>query len=387
MPPSADDAAPEPSEPPAPPRRRSSTPPPDEPSFRARLVAAIGPAYELDQPIGQGGFGRVYVARDVRLDRRVAIKTIRPDLIGSDTLIEQFRREGSALARLRHPGVVPIYDIREADGLIYYVMPFIEGVSLRKKLDTHGKLPPRVVHRLVGELCDAVSATHRAGLIHRDIKPDNVILEGRHEKALLVDFGIARVIEAPHATDDGLWFGTPTYMAPEQMDSEGFADERSDIYSLGAIAYHLLTGRPPFTGDSPNEVIHKRLTDRPPPIRSINPSVPMLFADVVEQCLERDPLDRFESVAEMFEQLQHVTFMRESGAPEVIREPLAGAFTWFTAGLAMAAAVGAWIGPLIVETVTVLDCAIAAGGLASVAVLSSPRLREWYQDWWRARRK
>jgi serine/threonine protein kinase len=368
------------------PRRRLSTPPPDEPSFRARLTAALAPAYELGEPIGQGGFGRVYVARDVRLGRTVAIKTVRPDFAGAESHTEQFRREGSALARLRHPGVVPIYDIREVDGLIYHVMPLIVGESLRKKLQTRGSVPPKVAFRILSELGDAVSATHRAGLVHRDIKPDNIILEGRHEKVLLVDFGIAQIIESPSDAADGLWAGTPTYMAPEQLAADGIADERSDLYALGAIGYHLLTGRPPFESDSPTESMRRRLTEKVTPIRSINPSVPMLFADVMEQCLERDPLDRYESVAEMLSQLQHVTFVRDAGSTEEYHEaPVLGLATYILSGLALAAGVSSWLGPRIIELVTVTDAAIAAAGLLIATVLSSPRLRQRYSDWRRAR--
>jgi serine/threonine protein kinase len=369
----------------APPHRRPSTPPPDEPAFRARLQRAIAPEYELVEAIGQGGFGRVYTAKDVRLGRQVAIKTVRPELVGNTTYVEQFRREGSALARLRHPAVIPIYDIRESDGMIWLVMPFIEGESLRHKLDTRGRIPPKVVLRMLIELCDAVAASHRAGVVHRDIKPANVILEGRHEKVLLMDFGIAKLLESGAGTEEGMWFGTPTYMAPEQIESEGWADERSDIYSLGAIAYHALTGRPPYEGP-PMEVFRQRLTANPPPIRSINPSVPLHFAAVVERCLEREPLDRFENVAELFDQLQHVTFVRETEAGENPHEPLTSRLTWFLTGLAVATALGAWVAPLVSDWISPSDSFIAAGGIALAAALTSPRLREFYLDWKQARR-
>jgi len=357
------------------PQHRKSLPPEDA-AFRARLDAALGDAYELVDAIGQGGFGRVYKARDTRLDRIVAIKVIRPDLAGATAFLERFRREGIALARLRHPGIVPIYDIREQDGLIYYVMPFIEGDTLRRRLEVRGRMPPKVAHRILLELCDAIVATHRAGILHRDIKPDNVILEGRQDKVLLMDFGIAKVVDF-ESTGSGMIIGTPTYMSPEQLGDSYAVDERSDIYSLGVVAYHLLAGRPPFVGNSYGEVMRYHLATRPEPLRSINPSVPMLLADVVEQCLEKDPLDRFETASALWDQMQHVTFLRESTSSAEDAPPFVGRWTALFAGLAvLAVALAVALAAFGAEALGVPGrsgyLAIAAG-LALMAALASPR--------------
>src|SRR6185295_15379615 len=223
---------------------------------------ALGNDYRIDRLIGQGGFGRVYSALDVRLGRTVAIKVIRPDLAGARAFVDRFRSEGTALAKFRHPGIVPIYDIREHEGLIYYVMPLIEGETVRAKLEKRGKLAPKETQRILIELCDCLAATHRGGIVHRDIKPDNVILEGAAlGKALLMDFGIAKTVRELEESTGGILMGTPTYMSPEQVSGDSLIDHRSDIYSLGVMAYQMLTGKPPFGGNTAHAVLAGHVTD------------------------------------------------------------------------------------------------------------------------------
>lgn len=366
-------------------------PPSSEPGaqelFLERLAAALGRETELGPLIGQGGFGRVYAARDRRLDRRLAVKVIRPDLAGASAFVDRFRREGVALARLRHPAIVPIYDIREAEGLIFYTMPFIEGPTLAAKLDQRGPLPPKVAQRILVELCDAVAATHRAGILHRDIKPANVILEGPLEKVLLMDFGIARLVGGEEFTESGMLMGTPTYMSPEQVGGMR-VDERSDIYSLGVVGYHLLTGRPPFAGETPSEVMMQHVSSRPMSIRQINPSVPFALADAVERALEKLPEDRFESVMDMWDQAQRVTFFREvDGAPAPDVPPMAGRASAALLTLAVVAGVLAWWGATGVLHLAWWQWAAVAGGAAVLAVAASPWLRTRVAEWrHRARR-
>ena len=182
-----------------------------DPEFLAKLREVLGDEYQLLEQIGSGGFAHVHKARDRRLDRIVALKIMRPEFARDPAFAERFRREGKALAKLRHPGVVKIYDIRESGDLIYYVMPFAAGPNLRERLEDLGKLPPVEVHRILIDLCDAIGAAHLAGIIHRDVKPDNVVLEGRLEKPLLVDFGIAKAIEnyGEDLTEQGVLVGTP----------------------------------------------------------------------------------------------------------------------------------------------------------------------------------
>jgi len=313
----------------------------EDAEFLERLTRALGDDYRVEGLIGQGGFGRVYAATDVRLRRAVAIKVIRPELAGARAFLERFQKEGMALAKFRHPGIVPIYDIREHEGLIYYVMPRIEGVTLREKMEKRGKLSPKESQRILVELCDCLAATHRAGIIHRDIKPDNVILEGALGKALLMDFGIAKSMQDFGATVSGLVMGTPTYMSPEQASGDASVDHRSDLYSLGVLGYHMLTGRPPFEGHNPHSVIASHVADEPERIRRLNPSVPRLMADMVERCLAKDPQDRYQSAGELGYEMQQVTFASDVEPIEIT--PPNYAMPFFL-GIAVEAAVFAMAG-------------------------------------------
>jgi serine/threonine protein kinase len=350
--------------------------PDDDPEFRARLQRALGADFTLEEMIGQGGFGCVYRAHDTRLGRHVAIKAIRPDLAGARAFLDRFRREGVALAKLRHPGIVPIYDIREADGLIYYIMPFIVGENLRTKLE-RGRVAPKEAHRIIGELCDSLAASHRAGIVHRDIKPDNVILEGVLGKVLLMDFGIAKAIDDSEVTGSGLLVGTPTYMSPEQASGDTTLDQRSDLYSVGVLGYHLLTGRPPFTGQTPHEVIVKHVTEEPVPVRRLNPSVPRPLADAVQQCLAKHPDDRFGSAMDLWAALQEVTFFP---ATDVAAEGAAGSpFSVYTYVFVWLAAISlgfATCGGNPLEGLSWRNYLYLAALLLTLAALVSPALRE-----------
>lgn len=354
--------------------------------FVARLEATLGPEYAIGRMIGQGGFGRVYEARDLRLGRRLAVKAIRPDLAGARAFVNRFRQEGVALARLRHPAVVPIYDIQEADGLILYTMPFIDGPTLAEKLERRGALPPKVAQRILLELCDAVAATHRAGILHRDIKPANVMLEGPMEKVLLSDFGIARLADAAEQTESGMMLGTPTYMSPEHSGGTGTIDERSDIYSLGVVGYHLLTGEPPFRGDTAMAVVLKHATEIPPSLRRRNPSIPYELADAVERALEKRPEDRHQSVMDMWEQLGRVTFFRETGDDLPPPPPrLLGRGTSVLAASAATCALTAWLSSIGWTLSSAMlrpwQWAALAGGLGLLAALVSPVTRQALRDW------
>ncbi|MGH7678762.1 MAG: serine/threonine-protein kinase [Gemmatimonadaceae bacterium] len=340
--------------------------------FSAQLQRAVGADYRIERLLGEGGFGRVYAALDVRLGRSVAIKVIRPDLAGARAFIDRFRNEGTALAKFRHPGIVPIYDIREHEGLIYYVMPLIEGDTLRQKLDQRRALSPKETQRILIELCDCLAATHRAGILHRDVKPDNIMLEGILGSALLMDFGIAKSLEDYTATNSGVMVGTPTYMSPEQASGDTNLDNRSDIYSLGVLAYHMLTGRPPFIGRTAHQVIAAHVADKPEPIRKRNPSVPRSMADAVERCLEKNPDDRFQKATELSDALQNVTFGIE--AERAAHEPRNYAMPFF-AGLALACDIIATVGVPVVATLTTRDMWYLTGGFVLLAVMTSPLAR------------
>jgi serine/threonine-protein kinase len=284
---------------------KAATPPPPAAGFADRLQQVLGAEHTVIALTGQGGFARVYRAQDKRLNRIVAIKVLKPEFLGSEDLVERFRAEGIALAKLRHPGIIPIFDIRERDGLIYYIMPFVEGTTLESRLDQ--RLPPFEARRILAELADALAAAHRAQMIHLDIKPANVFLEGELGKVLLMDFGIAQVMTAPVSGKTPI-VGTPEYMSPEQAQGRAGIDHRSDIYSLGALGYRMLVGRPPFRANRVTQTLAKQVSETPTPIREINPTVPKDFADAIMRCLAKDPEERFATAFELRAALDAVTF-------------------------------------------------------------------------------
>jgi serine/threonine protein kinase len=343
-----------------------------EVEFREELQRALGADYELGQVIGEGGFGRVYAATDVRLGRRVAIKVIRPDLAGARAFMERFRREGTALAKFRHPGIVPIFDIRERGALIYYVMPLIEGPTVRARLDRHRSMAPKEAHRVLLELCDCLAATHRAGIIHRDIKPDNIILEGFLGSVLLMDFGIAKAVQESSSTMSGVMVGTPTYMSPEQATGDEMLDIRSDIYSLGVLGYHMVTGRPPFVGGSAHAVIAAHVTEDVTPVRKLNPSIPKAFADAIEKCLAKNPEERFQSAMELSDALQRVSFGTEA-LPSTYR-PRNYAMPFF-AGMALATELVALVGAPQIAALTRTDLLWGTAAFAFLSIACSPVAR------------
>ena len=283
-------------------------------NFGDRLQAVLGDEYDIIALQGQGGFARVYRARDRKLSRIVAIKVVRPELMGTKELVERFRAEGIVLAKLRHPGIVPIYDIRERDGLIYYVMPFVQGATLEARLER--RLPPFEVRRILSELADALSSAHRAKMIHLDIKPANVFLEGDLGKVLLMDFGIAKALTDQVQESEGEPIvGTPEYMSPEQAQGKAEIDHRSDIYSLGALGYRMLVGRPPFRGTTITDILAKHVNEKPVPIREINPTVPQGLADAIMRCLAKDPWQRFSTAQELRGALDAVSFFTRTDEP------------------------------------------------------------------------
>lgn len=336
----------------------------EEIEYIDRLGRALGSDYEIGGVIGQGGFGRVYTATDVRLGRVVAIKVIRPELAGARAFLDRMRKEGTALAKFRHPGIIPIYDIREHEGLIFYIMPLIQGDTLRAKLEKTRALSPKMAHRILTELTECLSATHKAGIVHRDIKPDNVILEGTLGRALLMDFGIAKSMKDLSETGTGLIMGTPTYMSPEQATGDGDVDHRSDIYSLGVLGYHMLTGRPPFIGSNPHSVIAGHVSEKPTPIRKLNPSVPLLLARALERCLEKAPEDRYQSASELAGDLLEVSFLSDAEPAEPPKRNFAMPFF---AGVAAESAVYAYFGRPWMWAL--------AGGFGAIAVFVSPVVR------------
>jgi serine/threonine-protein kinase len=267
--------------------------------------------YHLERLLGSGGMGEVYLAEHRLLKRPCAVKLIRPERAGDLALLHRFEREVRATAALTHPNTVAIYDYGHAeDGTFYYVMEYLPGLNLDDLVKRHGPLPPaRAVH-LLRQLCGALAEAHAAGLVHRDIKPGNVIvcrLGGRHDVAKLLDFGLVRApdwgAEPTRLTSRGALLGTPLYMAPEQARGAETADARSDLYSLGALAYFLLTGQPPFQRDTALETIAAHLADPVPPLTAARPDVPADVEAVVLRCLAKSATDRFPDVRALEEAL------------------------------------------------------------------------------------
>jgi tRNA A-37 threonylcarbamoyl transferase component Bud32 len=262
----------------------------------ARLADALGDAYTIEGEIGRGGMGVVYRARDERLQRRVAIKVLPPELAFQQDIRERFTREAQTAARLSHPHIVPIHTVGEGQGLVYFVMGYVDGESVAARIRRRGPLPLEEVRRIMKETADALSAAHALSVIHRDIKPDNILLEGTRGRVMVTDFGIAKALSSTSGatlTGVGVAIGTPSFMSPEQAAGERDIDGRSDLYSLGVVAYQMLTGELPFSAPSVAGILMKQITEPAPDLRKKRPDAPEDLALAVARCLEKDPESRW----------------------------------------------------------------------------------------------
>ena len=269
----------------------------------ARLQAALGDDYAVEGQLGAGGFAVVYLVRDVHLKRKLAVKVLSPDIIASHSVLERFRREAETIAQLSHPHIVPLHFIGQKNDLVYLVMEAIDGGSLGDRLEREGQLTIEEAARIFGEVASALAHAHKRGVIHRDIKPQNVLLDSESGRALVTDFGIARTAEGGSLTATGMVVGTPAYLSPEQVTGEP-SDHRADIYALGVMMYQMLTGQPPFTGATPTAVLMKRLAGAPAPIQSLRPDVPDSLVELVDACLATDPNDRLNNAGDI---VRHLT--------------------------------------------------------------------------------
>jgi eukaryotic-like serine/threonine-protein kinase len=270
-----------------------------------KLKAALADEYDVERELGEGGMATVFLARDVKHERKVAIKVLHEDL-GAAVGADRFRREIQIATSLTHPHILTLYDSGAAAGSLYYVMPFIEGESLRHRMDREKQLPIDQALKITGEVASALAYAHRKGIVHRDIKPENILLEDGH--AIVADFGIARAVMGDQAggalTKTGMSLGTPTYMSPEQAFAEKDIDGRSDMYSLACVLYEMLTGEPPFTGPNAQAIMARHSMSEVPSMQIVRATVPDEVEAVVEKALAKSPADRFATVEEFAAELE-----------------------------------------------------------------------------------
>lgn len=283
------------------------------------LEKTVGSQFEIMRLLGRGGMGAVYLAREYSLDRLVAIKVLLPEATTGDSS-ERFKREARTAAKLTHPNIVPLHAFGEGEGMMYFVMGFVQGETLKGKLERRGRIDPDETRRILRDIAGALHYAHEQGVVHRDVKPDNILIEDESGKPLLTDFGIARSVTSGETlTQVGTTLGTPHYMSPEQASGERDIDGRSDLYSLGVIGYQMLSGRLPFEGDNIREVMVQHVTKEPVALKTLVPSLPEDLARIITQCLAKEPDERFADG----QSIQHafgVASAAEEAVPEEIEE-------------------------------------------------------------------
>ncbi len=308
------------------------------PEITARLSTALADRYKIERHLGEGGMATVYLAHDLKHDRKVALKVLKPELaaiLGA----ERFLSEIKVTANLQHPNILPLYDSGEADSFLYYVMPFVEGDTLRDKLNREKQLSVEETVEIVKSVSAALQYAHEREIVHRDIKPENILLQSG--QALVADFGIALAVSqagGARLTETGLSLGTPHYMSPEQAAGDRVLDARSDVYSLGAMVYEMLTGEPPYTGGTVQAIIAKILTEDPRPLRALRPSVPEHVDAALITALARLPADRMATAARFAEALDRPGTV----AARVVRSPAPARNAWMIGVVATLGIVAAW---------------------------------------------
>ncbi len=273
--------------------------------LKDQLQQTLGSGYRVIKELGGGGMSRVFAAEETELERPVVIKVLPPDL-GAGLNVERFRREIQLAAKLQHPHIVPLLSAGAKDGLLYYTMPHIDGDTLRVKLSRSGEMPVPEAIRVLRDVADALEYAHEHGVVHRDIKPENVLLSGHH--GLVTDFGVSKALAnstgQQSLTSMGVALGTPTYMSPEQATADPNVDHRTDIYALGVLGYELMAGRPPFSGNTPQQVLAAQVTELPVDVRKHRANMPGALATLIMRCLEKKPADRYQSAHEVRLQLE-----------------------------------------------------------------------------------
>ncbi len=369
-----------------------ASPAANESSLQRTLELALGQQYEIVRLLGQGGMGAVYLARERSLERFVAIKVLRPELAEAHAGRERFRREARIAAQLSHPGIVPLHTFGEVGGIWYFVMGYVRGTSLAERLRLEGCIPAHEVYGILTELADALACAHRSGVVHRDIKPANILLDAEGGRALLADFGVAKVgASDEQLTATGVAIGTPHYMSPEQVLGARTVDERSDIYSLGAVAYTMLAGREPFSGGEAVQVMRRRIAQSPPPLAPLVSTAAAPLAAVVMRCLARDPAQRWSSARELGAALARAGGAENTAAVAPARElPAFGpyALLWATLWIALAIRPSHSLGDaallLLIALVVPFGFALHAlnVGRGELPLREIARLSFWPPEWW-----
>jgi serine/threonine protein kinase len=286
----------------------------------SRHTHALLPDFELQHEIGRGGMGIVYLALDVKLDRQVAVKVL-PERLAADAAVrERFLREARTAAKLSHPNIVPVYRADELNGVVFFVMGYVNGPSFAERMAERGLLPSIEAAPVMADVARALGYAHARGVVHRDVKPANILIDRGDEHGLVTDFGIARLAEASPLTGTGQVMGTVHYMSPEQASGEPI-DGRSDLYSLGVVAFAAVTGRLPFDNESAIAVLVAHASKPAPAVQVAHPGVPLAMADVIDRCLAKDPADRYQTGEELADAFEHAAEAIARDPAESLRAP------------------------------------------------------------------
>src|SRR5216110_1971220 len=321
--------------------------------------SAVAGRYSLERELGRGGMGVVYLAREVRLDRPVAIKLLPPSKASDPKLRERFLREARTAAKLSHPNVIPIHAVEEIGEFVFFAMAYVDGETLTERVGRRGPLAPSEASRVLRDVAWALAYAHGQGVVHRDVKPDNILMEN-NGRVLVADFGIASVVASAGALTTGEVVGTPEFMSPEQALGEA-VDARSDLYSLGIVGYFACSGTLPFEAEKATEVLAKQVTEPAPPLASAAPLVPRRLAQAIDRCLAKEPADRPDGPAALAEQLSHALEQRRE-LPVALRAfvkhdaPLdgSGVLLWPFVMLIATPLVGFWTASVEVGFITLI---------------------------------